>query len=414
MHTSAASVPPGVTSSSPRRFLSVDALRGFDMLWIVGGGGLLHAANRLAGEQKSGLLPMIAGQLEHKEWEGFAFYDLIFPLFVFLVGVSVVFSLSRAKAAQSGTVPYGRIFKRFVLLYLVALFYSGGFSKLWPEIRLMGVLNRIALCYLGASLAFCHLRLRGLLVLLVSILVGYWALLSFLPFQDLRPRGPNGEWLQEHITTKDVKELNWSSTNQVHGVFEPGFNLTHYVDQKYLPGKKWDGTWDPEGFLSTLPAIGTCLLGVLAGMLLMNPHLNEQTKVQLLMGAGVVSVLLGFLWGMQFPVIKKIWTSSYVLVAGGYSALLLGAFHQMIEVWEWKSWITPFLWVGSNSITIYLANNLLGFGTVAKRFVGGDVGLFLDEHIHKGMGDLVVALVAIGIGLTLVRFLYRRNIFLRL
>ena len=132
------------------------------------------------------------------------------------------------------------------------------------------------------------------------------------------------------------------------------------------------------------------------------------------MGAGAGAVCLGFLWGTQFPVIKKIWTSSYVLVAGGYSAMLLGFFHQVIEVRKVQCWIPPFLWVGSNAITIYLANNLLGFGKVAQRFAGGDVHRFLEQHIAHGAGDLLVAAVAVGIGLALCRFLYRRKIFLRL
>ena len=132
------------------------------------------------------------------------------------------------------------------------------------------------------------------------------------------------------------------------------------------------------------------------------------------MGVGAAAVALGFLWGLQFPVIKKLWTSSYVLVAGGYSALLLGLFHQIIEVQKIQFWIQPFLWVGSNAITIYLVNNLMGFGTVAQRFAGGDVKKWMDTSIAPGAGDLLLAVVAVGLGLALCRFLYRRKIFIRL
>jgi len=152
----------------------------------------------------------------------------------------------------------------------------------------------------------------------------------------------------------------------------------------------------------------------LAGLLLVNPGITDQKKVIILMGAGAVSVVLGFLWGLQFPVIKKIWTSSFVLVAGGYSALLLGLFHQVIEVWKIQGWVLPFVWVGSNSITIYLANNLIGFGKLAERFVGGDVSAFMDRTFRPGAGALLTAIVAVGIGLALVRFLYQKRIFLRL
>ena len=383
------------------------------MLWIVGAAGLVRALDKLAGGDQ-GFLHFLAQQFSHKEWEGFAFYDLIFPLFVFLVGASVAFSMTRALGKEGKAAAYRRIFKRFVLLYLVALIYSGGVSQPWPEIRLMGVLNRIALCYLVTSLAFCHLRGRGLAALCGTVLVGYWLLMTYVPFPDLRPRHPNGELVSESLQAKSVKELNWETKTTLKGVFEPGVNLAHYIDQKYLPGKKWDGTWDPEGILSTLPAIGTCLLGSLAGLLLLSTGLTDQRKVLILLGAGAASVALGFLWGLQFPVIKKIWTSSYVLVAGGYSALLLAAFHQVIEVWKIQWWIQPFVWVGSNSITIYLANNLMGFGKVAERFVGGDVSAFLDAKIRPGAGQLLVAAVAVGIGLALVRFLHQKRIFLRL
>src|SRR5207253_190901 len=150
---------------------------------------------------------------------------------------------------------------------------------------------------------------------------GYWALLTFVPFPDLRPLDAAGQPIGDRITATNVTQLNWSTTRTVRGVFEPGFNYTHYLDQKYLPGKKWDKTWDPEGLLSTLPAIGTCLLGVLAGLLLKSQTVDDRRKVLLLVGGGAVSVLAGFAWSSQFPVIKKIWSSSFVLVAGGYSAM---------------------------------------------------------------------------------------------
>jgi len=384
------------------------------MLWIVGASGLVTALDKLAGEKESGLFHFLTQQLTHKAWEGFAFYDLIFPLFVFLVGVSIVFSLDRQISSDGLRAAYARILKRFVLIYIVALFYSGGFSREWPDIRLMGVLNRIALCYLFTAIAYCHLKARGLAVLCGVLLLGYWGLMAGVSFPDLRPRDASGQLVSEQLQVKEVSELNWASTHRLRGVYDPGVNLAHYVDQRWLPGKKWEGTWDPEGFLSTLPAIGTCLLGALAGLLLKCPSRNDQQKAVWLMGVGAAGVVLGFLWGTQFPVIKKIWTSSYVLVAGGYSAILLGLFHQVIEVWRIQFWIQPFLWVGSNAITIYLANNVLGFRQVAQRIAGGDVRNFLERAIAPGAGDLLVALAAVGIGLLLCRFLYKRKIFLRL
>ena len=208
--------------------------------------------------------------------------------------------------------------------------------------------------------------------------------------------------------------MNLTSTNLISRVYIKGVNLANYTDQKYLPGMKWDGTWDPEGILSTLPAIGTCLLGVFAGLLLRNKNISDTQKVRCLLVAGLAGVLLGHLWGLQFPVIKKIWTSSYVLVAGGYSALLLGCFYLVVDVWKCQQWCQPFVWIGMNSITVYLANNIVSFDRLGLRFAGGDVKRFLDNSVAPGFGELVVALVGLALGIWLCRFLYRKKIFLRL
>ncbi len=283
--------------------MSLDALRGFDMFWILGADFYFNSLERI---NNLGFLKILTDQLEHKEWAGFAFYDLIFPLFVFIVGVSLVFSLSKLLREEGQWAAHKRILRRFVLLFAIALFYSGGFSKEWPGIRLLGVLNRIALCYLFASLIFCHFKWKGILAICAGLLVGYWALMSFVPFPDVRTVNASGELVSEKLIVTKTAQLNFASTNSLHGVFEPGLNLANYVDQKYLPGFKYDGTWDPEGLLSTLPAIGTCLLGVLAGLLLQTPRFTPQQKVNFLLGAGVLGVVAGFLWGLNFPVVKKI------------------------------------------------------------------------------------------------------------
>src|SRR3954468_549458 len=348
------------TQSPPKspRLLSLDALRGFDMLWILGGEFFVESLDKAEGH---GIFAPLARQLEHKAWEGFAFYDMIFPLFVFMVGISIVFSIGKIIREEGKAAAHKRIFKRFILLFIFALLYSGGVSTDWPNIRLLGVLNRIALCYLGAALLYTHFKTRGLVAACAGLLIGYWALMTFVPFPDVRPVDAQGELIRKDLTTKKISDLNFASTKKLKGVFEPGLNLAHYVDQKYLPGKKYDGTWDPEGILSTLPAIGTCLLGVLVGLLLQNKGIPDQKKALILIGAGAFGVVAGFLWGLQFPVIKKIWTSSYVLVAGGYSAMLMGAFYQIIEIWGYRKWATAFVWVGANPLTLYVLSNIVRF-----------------------------------------------------
>ncbi len=273
----------GPISATPetRRVVSVDALRGFDMFWIIGGDSLAQALKEMSAHGNSvfhSIGGLFGDQLEHVEWAGFRFYDLIFPLFVFIVGVSIVFSLSRLVEREGKAAAHQRVLRRFAVLFILALIYSGGVSHKWPDIRLLGVLNRIALCYLFASLLFLNFRLRGLIVACVALLVGYWALMTFVPFPDVRPVNAAGELISAEMTATNTAQLNWSTTTKVHGVFEPGFNLANYLDAKYLPGKKWDKIWDPEGLLSTLPAIATCLLGVFAGLLLQNPRVKPQQK----------------------------------------------------------------------------------------------------------------------------------------
>jgi len=257
-------------------------------------------------------------------------------------------------------------------------------SAKWPDIRLLGVLQRIALCYFFASLLFLNFRLRGLVVGFVAILAGYWALMTFVPVPGIGA-----------------------------GSFAPDANLANWIDAHYLPGSLWDKTRDPEGLLSTLPAIGTCLLGVFSGMLLMDQRLAPRQKSLWLVGAGAVLVAAGYLWGLQFPVIKAIWTSSFVLVAGGYSVMLLGAMHQIIDVWQWRAWATAFVWIGANAITLYFLNNVASFERFASRMVGGDVGSFLDRALTPGTGRLAAHALGLVLAIVLARFLYDRKIFLR-
>jgi predicted acyltransferase len=399
-----------IAGSTPR-LMSLDALRGFDMFWIIGAEDLVHALHKIS---DTGIARGLADQLTHEDWEGFRFYDLIFPLFVFIVGVSLVFSLSRTIETAGRASAVKRVIRRGVLLFILGIFYSGGFSTSGPDIRLLGVLNRIALCYLFAGLIFCFFRLKGMIAICTSLLIGYWALLTFTPFPDVRPTPGGSQAIAKETGYTNVAQLDFASTNIVRGVFIKGVNYANYLDQKYLPAKKWDGTWDPEGLLSTLPAIATCLLGVFAGLLLKSKAVADQRKVLCLLLGGLACVLLGHLWGLQFPVIKKIWTSSYVLVAGGYSALLLGLFYLVVDVWKYQKWCQPFVWIGMNSITVYLANNIISFDRLALRFAGGDVRKFFDTTVVTGFGDLVVALVGLGLGLLLCHFLYRKKIFLRL
>jgi predicted acyltransferase len=389
--------------------MSLDALRGFDMFWIIGADSLVRG---LRGVSDTGVTGFLATQLSHAPWEGFRFYDLIYPLFVFIVGVAAVFSLSRILERDGRAAAVRRIVRRSVLLFALGVFMSGGLTHAWPDVRLMGVLNQIALGYFFTGLLFCFLRARGLAVAGVLVLGGYWAMMTFVPFPDVRPT-PEATVIAKETGFTNTMQLNLSSTNRLRGVFDRGVNLACYVDQRYLPGAKYDGTWDWAGLLSTLGVIGSCLLGVFAGLLLQNPALTEQRKVLLLVGCGIAGVGLGWLWGLQFPVIKKIWTSSYALVAGGWSAILLGLFYLIVDVWKRQTWCQPFVWIGMNAITIYVGGSLINFRGLAARLAGGDVQNFFDR-LTPGLGELVISLVGLLLAIWLCRFLFARKIFLRL
>ncbi len=404
-----ATAVPHVTVS--QRLMSVDALRGFDMFWIIGADSLVYALNRMT---KSKPTEFLADQLEHVSWQGFHFYDLIFAMFVFIMGVSVVFSLTKIIQQRGRAGALKRVVLRSVLLFAVALIYSGGMSSSWPDIRVMGVLNRIALCYLFGGIIFCCCNARVMAAIAVALLLGYWAMLALVPFPDVRPT-PGGDQTITRENYPKVEQLNMASTTMIHGSYIQGVNLTDYVDQKYLPGRKYDGTYDPEGILSTIPAIASCLLGIFAGLLLRNPEVCDHRKVIYLLTFGAVGVMVGFLWGTQFPVIKKIWTSSFVLVAGGYSAMLLGLFYWVVDVLKFQTWCQPFVWMGMNSITIYLASNFIGgFRKLGLRLAGGDVKAFFDSHIAIGFGDLMISITGLVLAFWFVHFLYRRKVFLRL
>ncbi len=437
------------TSTPPasQRLMSVDALRGFDMFWIIGADALVYALNRMSeGQQPKGaehsfsFFGFLADQLEHAPWAGFHFYDLIFPMFVFIVGVSTVFSLTKTIQSVGRAEALKRVFKRGILLYVIGVLYSGGIRDGWEEVRWLGVLNRIAICYFFTGLIFCLCNWRVMIGICAGILISYWALMSFMPIRDIQlvrtsfderiKADSNQDLRAQYEQDRKENEKNGiekriipaeriifdRETKRVNGHFEHGFNVSDHFDFQHLPGRKYDGGYfDPEGYLSTFPAIATCLLGVFAGLLLRNTGVPDQKKVIYLISAGVAAAILGWLWNFQFPVCKKIWTSSFVLVAGGYSSILLGVFYLVVDVLKFQLWCQPFVWMGMNSITVYLASNLIGgFRVLAKRFVGGDIQTYLNDHVAKGTGDMVTALVGLLLAFWFVNFLYRRKVFLRL
>ena len=190
-------------------------------------------------------------------------------------------------------------------------------------------------------------------------------------------------------------------------------NFNNWFDSKYLPFRKWSGTHDPEGILSTLPAIATCLLGVFAGLLLKNERMSRVNKALILGAVGAVLVFAGDFWGGYHPVIKNLWTSSFVVLAGGWSLVLLSFFYLVIDVVKLKKWAMPFVWIGMNPIMIYLLSSVVDFNQIAGRILGGPVADWANGMV-PGSGALLIALCGMVLVLWLCRNLYKREVFFRI
>ena len=373
------------TNTNPKnpRIVSIDALRGFDMFWIMGADTLAAKLVALVPASIAGFstawIAGLADQFEHAEWEGFRFYDLIFPLFLFLVGCSIPLSLG--KLDQDKRRMHGRILRRTLLLVLMGLLYNGIQNFDWAQLRWMGVLQRIGIGYGIAALLTVHLSTRGLLVVWLTILLGYWGILSWVPV-------PGG----------------------IAGDLSPAGNLSGYLDRTLLPGKileKYYGYGDNEGLLSTIPAVATVLLGVGAGRWLQGTATHLQ-KASGLMAIGTLLVIAGNQWGNYFPVIKNLWTSSFVLVAGGWSLMLLSVFYGLIDGLGWKRWAWIWVAIGANAITIYLLQRIVPFSSISKFFFQGTANLAGDH------GAILLLAGALACKCLLLAWLYNKRVFLRL
>ena len=365
--------------SVSERLTSIDALRGFDMFWIVGGDQVARALCKWWGTPQA---LELGEQFEHVEWEGFRFYDLIFPLFLFLVGVVLPFSLRKYMSPEHPkSNALARTARRVIVLFLIGLIYNDLLQFHFDQLRVTGVLQRIAICYGIASLIFLFTSARTQAIVFVSILVGYWALLMFVPAPESH------------------KAADFSIQT----------NLAGYLDRHYLPGKiykSYYGFGDNEGLLSTIPAIATALLGVLAGHWLLSDR-NPWLKSLGLALAGAACLGLGILWSHNFPIIKILWTSSFVLVAGGWSLLLLSLFYTIIDVIKLRAWAFVFVVIGVNAITIYVAKDIIPFAEISRYFLGG---------VARYSGSFRPAVLPIGVVLVEWLFLfhlYRNRIFLR-
>lgn len=357
------------------RLLSIDALRGFDMFWIIGGGTLLES---LADVWPHPVTQTIKEQLEHVEWQGFHFEDLIFPLFMFIMGVVLPFSLSRRRErGQSSTSIHLHILKRSIVLILLGLIFNELLRFEWSQMRWPGVLQRIGLCYFFAAIVVMHTRWRTQAIIIAAVLVLYWAATALVPVPGF---GAN--------------------------VMTAAGCLSSYIDQQLIPGELYYGYGDNEGLISTFPAVCTVLLGALAGHWLRSQRPGNQKAAGLAL-AGLACVAVGYLWGFVFPIIKIIWTSSYTLFSGGWCLILLALFYWLIDVKGYRRWTFFFVVIGVNPITIYFLQRFVGFGDIAEFFLAGVAN-------NAGqIAPLVLPLGTLAIKWLFLWFLYRHKIFFK-
>lgn len=347
------------------------------MFWIIGGCTLLLAVARYIGN--TSFIELVEWHTEHVGWNGFAAIDLVFPLFVFITGATMPFSITaRLERGESKWRLYRRLVRRALLLVLLGL--SGGLLSLdFANMRPLSVLGLIGMAYLIAGLVVINRGPRGQIAWAVGILVGYWAALTFIPVPGVGA-----------------------------GVITPGGCLCGYIDYNLLPGKLYQGVFDPEGILTWISAAAMALIGAQAGNLLRNNPAGGYKNVLVLAAAGCVSLAVGWIWGGYFPIIKAIWSSTFILFAAGWSMLLLSLFYLVIDVWRarWLGFV--FIPIGANAITIYVGSDFINFGYTADRLFGG-----LEQVGGAELAPVVAALGVLVVEWLFLLFLYRKKIFIR-
>jgi predicted acyltransferase len=382
---------PALTPSPVQRLLSLDVLRGITIAFMImvnnnGGSGSWHFMN-------------------HAEWNGMTPTDLVFPTFIFVVGISIVFAFDArlAKGATRATLALHTV-KRAAILFLLGIITNSFPLFRLEHIRIYGVLQRIAICYLVVGLFYLwDRRVWTKVAALVALLVGYWALLRLVPVPGAG-----------------------------HPFLDPDQNIVAWLDRHILPGHLYED-WsthnlrDPEGLLSDLPAFGTTLLGVLAGLWLRTQR-TVKAKTLGLAAACAGSLALGYFWSIWFPLNKKLWTSSYVLVAAGWALLVLTLAYWVVEQWGWgkgrrgKLCVWPWLVLGSNAIVAYMFSELVPNLLSQFRFQAGtkrtDVLEWYSDHILTHIPNPGLAAFAFSISILLLCFLpvwvlYRKKIFVK-
>jgi predicted acyltransferase len=370
-----ASDAAGRTGLHTERLISLDALRGFDMFWITGGAGILASLGKVI---QRPLFDRFLEQFNHVPWQGLHCEDLIWPLFMFIMGAAIPLSVAkrRAQGATDRSLLLHAV-RRAAIMFCLGTITQGNLllfdlSKFRP---CYSVLHGLAAGYLIATVVVLKVKAKWHPAAIGAFLLAYWAMIMLIPVPGVGA-----------------------------GVLTPQGNVATYVDKLVLGRFHYgENTW----FLSYLGFGASVLLGVLAGQMLMADG-TARKKVLRLVGAGAASLAVGLLWSLWFPVIKLLWTSSFVLVGGGASFLALALFYWVIDVRGYRKWAFGFMVIGMNSIAVYCATEVFDFRRVGNVFVG---------HLlpHLGRWDsLVEASAAFSVVWLILHWMYRKREFIRI
>lgn len=369
--------PSLATMPVKKRLYSLDALRGFDMFWIMGAGEIFHTLAKATGWP---VFQAIATQLEHPEWNGFHFYDLIFPLFLFMAGVATPYSVGRElEKGKTQSQVLLRVIRRGLLLVLLGIIYNNGLHlRPLAEIRFASVLGRIGLAYMFANIIYIYSKQRAQIIWFFSLIIGYWLLLKY----NAAPGFPRGDLSMQG-------------------------NFASYIDRIVLPGKLYLTIHDPEGLFSAIPAISTGLLGILAGSYIKNSSMSGYAKTLRMAITGFIFLGLAQLWNLDFPINKNLWSSSFVLHVGGYSLLLLALFYYIIDVLGYVKWSFFFRVIGMNSILIYMSGRFINWEYTTNGFFQ-----WLGELVGNPYNIVVMAVCFVMVKWLFLYFMYRKKVFL--
>ncbi|MGC4038289.1 MAG: DUF5009 domain-containing protein [Chitinophagaceae bacterium] len=365
------------TNTSERLF-SLDALRGFDMFWIMGAEEIFHALFKATGSPFWGT---IANELTHPDWNGFHFYDLIFPLFLFIAGVATPYSVGREiEKGKTKQQVLWRVVRRGLILVLLGIVANNGLQiKPLADVRFGSVLGRIGLAYMFANIIYIYCKEKMQIFFFFFFIIGYWLLLKFTS----APGFPKGDLTM------------------------PG-NFASYIDRLIIPGHLYLTIHDPEGVMSTIPAISTGLLGILTGNFLKKNSTDPVKKALWMAVTGLVFIGLAHLWDLDFPINKNLWTSSFVLNVGGYSLILLALFYYIIDVKGYKKWAFFFKVIGMNSILIYMSGKFIDWGYTTNGFFK-----WLGQLIGDPFNAVIMAICYVMIKWLFLYFMFKKKVFLR-